>query len=63
LKVFKGHSGGVLSAYFYNNDKQIISAGDDGKIILWDIQTQTSVGEFKGNYKEISISSDGNKIA
>ncbi len=47
IRRFEGHTAAVNYAEFSLDDKYIISAGDDMKAILWDVQTGDSITEFR----------------
>lgn len=50
-KIFIGHTADVLSVVWSNNDKELISCGDDGTIRVWDIQNNSNKSTF--NFNEV----------
>jgi WD40 repeat protein len=55
-----GHSGSINDVVFIN-DNEFVSAGEDGKLILWDVITNSQIKSFKahlGNIETIKINED-----
>ena len=59
------HDGAVNSAQFVPGTKRVITASDDGKVALWDMQTGNLVKRFEGHsHKVVSIAVSGDgKVA
>jgi len=66
LATIKAHSAPVSSVLFTPDGKQIISAGRDGRLVLWDVAAKTAVLELlpKGDQiRATAISADGKYLA
>jgi hypothetical protein len=69
VKVLEGHTGAVEALAFRADGKMLASAGDDGNIILWDMDP-LRLGEFQAPIRDdkgfavfgIAFSSDGNYL-
>jgi WD40 repeat protein len=48
-----GHSGGINDVVFLS-DFEFVTAGEDGKLIVWDIATNTQKSSFKAHYGNIA---------
>ncbi len=63
---FVGDGGPVRSVAFLPPDgRQIVSAGDDGTLRLWDAQTGQEVRKFKGHVSKVTglaVSADGRRL-
>jgi WD40 repeat protein len=49
LRAFKGHRGFVSAIAISPNSRYGLSGGDDGRLILWDLQTGQIVRDFLGS--------------
>lgn len=49
LRAFKGHRGFVSAIAISPNGRNCLSGGDDGRLILWDLQTGQIVHDFLGS--------------
>jgi WD40 repeat protein len=62
-----GHHGPVRSVVFNPDGKLLATAGEDGKVVLWDVAGRRSLGKaLKGHYgmdRGIAISPDGKLLA
>lgn len=59
------HTGRLNSAVFSPDDQQILTAGDDGQLVLWDIDTATAklrFNERSGRIRSAEFSSNGARI-
>jgi WD40 repeat protein len=66
LIELKGHQGTVYGVGFSPNDKEVVTAGDDGTIRRWDLSGKPLGEPFKtyqGSIKNISFSEDGKILA
>ncbi|MEH1841530.1 MAG: trypsin-like peptidase domain-containing protein [Nostoc sp.] len=65
LKPFEGHSQAIWSINFNTAGNKLVSAGDDGKPILWDLNAKKKLQEFphEGKVKGVTFSPDDKLIA
>jgi WD40 repeat protein len=66
LLTLAAHNGGAHDAAFSPNGTQIVSAGGDGTVKLWDARTGEHVHTFAGHddvVKSVAFSPDGRRIA
>lgn len=66
IATFDGHKGPLSSVSFTPDGKQLLSAGKDGKLILWDIQSRKQVWELSGGGSQLraaAVSPDGRLTA
>jgi len=65
LKVLKGHKSGVPYLTFSSDNKQLVSYGYKGEIIIWDLDTGEIVNRIKTKITAncISLSQDGKILA
>ncbi|GMV26883.1 MAG: hypothetical protein AMXMBFR58_29140 [Phycisphaerae bacterium] len=76
IAVLKGHTGPVRSLVFIHGDSQLISASDDGDVVVWDVTTATSALTLRDDTqtwsrrrkpvslpKAVAISADGTVVA
>jgi eukaryotic-like serine/threonine-protein kinase len=66
LHEFRGHTEGVFSVAFSNDDRTILSAGRDETIRLWDVATGTERGVHVGHSGRVwnlALAPDGRTIA
>ena len=50
IKVFRGHTGAVISCQFCDNDQKILTASHDLRIILWDAWGNQSLQVYQGQH-------------
>ncbi|BAY41482.1 WD-40 repeat-containing protein (plasmid) [Nostoc sp. NIES-2111] len=63
-KPFKGHSQAIRSINFNTAGNKLVSAGDDGKPILWDLDgNKLYVFPYQGKVKGVTFSPDNKLIA
>ena len=65
-KTFTGHDGDVHAVVITSNERQIISAGDDKQIMVWDIASGKSARQWPAHEKAIptlALSPDGKTLA
>jgi WD40 repeat protein len=64
LKPFKGHSQAIRSINFNTAGDKLVTAGDDGKPILWDLDgNKLYVFPYQGKVKGVTLSPDNKLIA
>jgi WD40 repeat protein len=66
LIELKGHQGTVYGVGFSPNDKEVVTAGDDGTIRRWDLSGNPlgeAINTYQGSIKNISFSEDGKILA
>jgi WD40 repeat protein len=66
LKVFKGHTAGILCVEIGSDDLTLISGGHDHTVRVWDLPTGILKATLKGHENSVTavaISSTGEKIA
>lgn len=66
LKTFRGHSNDVHAAVITSDGQSIVSAGDDRRIIVWDVKSGAPRREWIAHEKQIpslAISPDGETLA
>jgi WD40 repeat protein len=54
-KKLKGHNSPVISLCFSNDSKYIVTAGMDGKAILWDVESGNRIRDFLFNDSTLTI--------
>jgi hypothetical protein len=59
----KGHLGGAQAVAFVKGGKQLLSAGADGNVVLWDLQTGKESGKPLHSGTAVSLASDGRQFA
>jgi WD40 repeat protein len=65
LRFAPAHTGGILSAVFSPDEALVLSAGDDGLIVLWDAATGQEIRRFIGHsdvVRQARFSPDGTTI-
>lgn len=65
LLSLKGHTGYVEYSSFSPNDKYIVSASSDDKIIIWDVKKGKQIKVLSGHtdvVNSVSYNSDGNRL-
>lgn len=65
-EVLSGHSGWVNALAFDKSGKSLASAGDDGKIVLWDMNNRSKLATLEGHTESVSsvsFSSDDSLLA
>ncbi|MEQ9406100.1 MAG: protein kinase [Fuerstiella sp.] len=65
VAVLDGHDGGVFGVAFRGDGRQLVSAGADGRVILWDIESQQPIHTIDADtpVSSLAVSSDGRTIA
>ena len=66
IRACRGHKGEVLAVALLPGDKQAVSAGAEGVIRLWDLETGVEVRRFKGHKDQVwalAVSPDGKQLA
>src|SRR5882724_1267967 len=64
--TIKAHSSPVTAVLFTPDGKQIVSAGRDGRLVIWDVASKTAVVELLGKGDQLrfaAISVDGKLVA
>lgn len=65
IKTFEGHSNSILRVGFINNGLQVISAGSDGLIKIWDLKRNeclATLDEHSDRIWALAIQNDGDRI-
>ncbi|MGE0238555.1 MAG: caspase family protein [Parvibaculaceae bacterium] len=65
LKEQEGHYGAVYSVAFAPDGRHILSGGQDGEVLLWDIASRKRVRRFAGHLASVlsvAFSADGERI-
>lgn len=65
VAILKGHQGGVFGVSLREDGRQLASAGADGKVILWDIDSGTEIHSFEtdATVTSVILSEDGRIVA
>jgi WD40 repeat protein len=66
LLTLKGHTDSLLSASFSPDGSRVVTAGRDGRALVWDTRTGVEVLSLKGHTGVVwsaSFSPDGSRIA
>src|SRR5262249_39533805 len=65
LPSLSGHAGRVTSLAFAPGGVRLVSAGQDGRIIVWSPQSQTKLREWllPGIVHNVALTPDGNHLA
>src|SRR5580765_241813 len=66
IGTIKAHVGPVTAVMFTPDGKQIVSAGRDGRLVVWDVASKTAVAELLGKGDQVrsaAITVDGKLIA
>lgn len=60
-----GHTGGVFGVAFQGDGRRLVSAGVDGKAILWDLESFEPVATFESEspLRSVDVARDGLRIA
>src|SRR5579859_2221664 len=64
-RIFKGHSGEVLSVAFSNDGQYIVTGSEDNTAILWNAQSGAQVHTFVGHshaVNAVAFSPDGKYV-
>ena len=64
--MLKGHDGDVWSVSFAPGGKSLATAGSDGTVRIWDVESGKETQSFRGNGRGFHIvryTPDGTKIA
>lgn len=65
IKTFEGHSNSILRVDFINNGLQIVSAGSDGLMKIWDLKKNeclATLDEHSDRIWALAIQNDGERI-
>jgi U3 small nucleolar RNA-associated protein 13 len=65
IKTFEGHSNSILRVGFINNGLQVVSAGSDGLIKIWDLKRNeclATLDEHSDRIWALAIKNDGDRI-
>ncbi len=65
IRVFGNHDGGARSVVFVGDGALAASAGDDGAVRFWDVETGKKTRVFKGHrgrVHDIAVSADGRRM-
>ena len=65
-RVFEGHTDRITFAQFSPDGRMVVTAGAEGKVILWDATTQKPIGSplvlAPGAYASVVVSPDGSRL-
>ncbi|MDT7806528.1 MAG: hypothetical protein QOJ70_341 [Acidobacteriota bacterium] len=64
--TLRGHRGAVYSAAFFPDGRRVATAGDDGRIHVWNVMTGRLLRRIEGpggTISDVAVSSDGRFIA
>lgn len=65
IKTFEGHSNSILRVGFINNGLQVVSAGSDGLMKIWDLKRSeclVTLDEHSDRIWALAIQNDGDRI-
>ena len=65
IKTFEGHSNSILRVGFINNGLQVVSAGSDGLMKIWDLKKNeclATLDEHSDRIWALAIQNDGDRI-
>jgi WD40 repeat protein len=66
LHTLRGHAGEVNAVVFSANGSAVVSAGEDGKVIVWDTGSGRQVQALTGHgapVRSLALSQDGSLLA
>jgi WD40 repeat protein len=66
IQTLTGHKEMIDAAEFTNDGEQVVSAGWDATVRLWDVSKSEAIAEFKGHKRGVSTvaqSADGKRVA
>src|SRR4051794_23556149 len=64
--TIKAHTAPVTAVLLSPDGKQIVSAGRDGRLVIWDVTSKTAVVELLGKgdqLRSVAITADGKLVA
>jgi WD40 repeat protein len=66
VRTLKGHALGIWAVDFAPDGKALVSAGEDGRVHVWDAETGQPLAAFRGHdgtVHSLAFSRDGSRIA